>query len=226
MAYGLAVEGRLGDAEAGVVALRSGATVAEARGPVGGGGRTLRTRAGTFATGAATVPLAGADALRAEVAVGDVWGATEVAVEPLAGGFGISDLLLAASVDESDTGMVIRDGLAITPVPLAVFSVGDPVHVYVEAYGLTFDGGRTRYTVEASLVPEARRGGLLGRIFGRGQRPAVAVSVEGEGVVATEAVPLILDASAQPAGRYTLRLDVTDEVSGRSATAEREVTLE
>ena len=218
---------RLGaDAEAGVFALGDGAVTAEAPGRLGGGGRALRTEAGDFATGAATVPLAGADALRAEVAVGEVWGATEVAVAPLPNGFGISDVLLAASVDEGTGGDVVRDGLSITPVPLAVFSVGDPVHVYVEAYGLALESGRTRTTVEASLVPEARRGGLLGRIFGRGQRPGVAVATEAEGTTATEATHLVLDASAQPPGRYTLRLDVTDEVSGQSASAEREVKLE
>ncbi|MEM1116951.1 MAG: GWxTD domain-containing protein, partial [Bacteroidota bacterium] len=225
VAYGAAVED-LEDAEAGVFALADGATVAQAPGRLGGGGRTLRTEAGALATGAATVPLAGADALRAEVAVGDTWGASDVPVEPLGGGFGLSDLLLAASVDEGTGGSVVRDGLSITPVPLGVFRVGDPVHVYVEAYGLAVEDGRTRYTVEASLVPAARRGGLIGRIFGRGQRPAVSVAADEEGSRATEAAHRVIDTADQRPGTYTLRLTVTDRATGEAASAERVVTLE
>ncbi|MEM6285757.1 MAG: GWxTD domain-containing protein [Bacteroidota bacterium] len=225
VAYGAAVED-LEDAEAGVFALAEGATVAQAPGRLGGGGRTLRTEAGALATGAATVPLAGADALRAEVAVGDTWGASDVSVAPLGGGFGLSDLLLAASVDEGTGGSVVRDGLSITPVPLGVFRVGDPVHVYVEAYGLAVEDGRTRYTVEASLVPAARRGGLIGRIFGRGQRPAVSVAADEEGSRATEAAHRVIDTADQRPGTYTLRLTVTDRATGEAASAERVVTLE
>ncbi len=191
-------------------------------------GRVLRGEGGAVWANAATVALpASAATVRAEVEVGDLWGAANASLAPLpASGFGLSDLLLASHVEEGGDGPVVRDGLAITPVPWGVFGVGDPIYVYVETYGLALDGGRTAYSVEAQLVPEATRDGLLGRIFGRGQRPGVAVRTDASGDRETEATYVVLDAGGQEPGRYTLRIEVTDRTTGEAATTERSVRLE
>ena len=122
--------------------------------------------------------------------------------------------------------VVVRDGLGIVPAPRAAFATTDPVYVVLEAYGLAMDEGRTRTTVEATLRPVARRGGLLGRLFGRGQGPGVSVTTEASGSRADEVVSFFIDVLDQDPGRYTLTVTVEDVVAGRSASAQREVMLE
>ena len=191
-------------------------------------GRVLTASGGAVWPGASTVVLpARAEAVRAEVEVGSVWGAARVPVAPLSRtGFGLSDVLLASAIDEDGDGPVLRDGLSIAPVPWGVFAAGDPIYVYVEAYGLTLTEGRTAYSVEARLVPEARRRGVLGLLLGRGQGPGVAVQSDSEGNRPTESAAFVVDAAGQPPGRYTLQIEVTDRATGATATAERTVLLE
>ena len=138
----------------------------------------------------------------------------------------MSDLLLALSVDEDGRGAVVRRGVGIVPAPRAAFPRNGRVGVYLEAYGLSLADGRSRYTVEATLRPEARRGGLLGRIFGRGQGPGVSVRSEAAGTESTDAVAFFVDVGDQEPGAYTLRVEVRDETTGATATAERAVVLE
>ena len=193
-------------------------------------GRVVRSQDGPAVwADAASVRLPGAGTVRVEVEAegGDARGSLSEPVVPLPGGFGVSDLLLATSVDEDGRGPVVRDGLGIVPAPRAVFPTTDPVYVVLEAYGMgREEDGRTRYTVEAELRPEARRGGLLGAIFGRGQGPGVSVRSEAEGTRADETLSFFLDVGDQDPGRYTLTVTVADDVTGRSASAERRVVLE
>ena len=191
-------------------------------------GRVLDAGGGAVWADAATVALPASSAtVRAEVEVGDLWGAADTPLAPLpASGFGLSDLLLASHVEEDGDGPVVRDGLAITPVPWGVFGVGDPIYVYVETYGLTLVDGRTSYSVEAQLLPEAKRNGLLGAILGRGQGPGVAVRNDPEGDRETESTAFLIDASGQEPGRYTLRIEVTDRATGETVSTERPVILE
>ena len=198
-------------------------------------GRIVRSGGEAVWAEAATLRLSGPGTVRveAEAAGGTPRGAADVAIEPLADGvagadfrFGLSDLLLATSVDDEGRGPVVRDGLGIVPAPRAAFATTDPVYVVLEAYGLAMDEGRTRTTVEATLRPVARRGGLLGRLFGRGQGPGVSVTTEASGVRADEVVSFFIDIRDQDPGRYTLTVTVEDVVAGRSASAQREVVLE
>ena len=198
-------------------------------------GRVVRAGGEAVWAEAAQLRLPGAGAVRVEVEAveGDAWGGVTTPVEPLAAGlagadlrFGVSDLLLATSVDDEGRGPVVRDGLGIVPAPRAAFPTTDPVYVVLEAYGLGRTGGRTRYTVEATLRPEARRGGVLGFLFGRGQGPGVSVRTEAGGSRADELVSFFVDVRDQDAGRYTLTVTVADETTGRTASASREVILE
>ncbi len=191
-------------------------------------GRIVRSGGGPVWVEAAGVRMRDAGEVRVEAEGngGTAWGAATEPIQPLAGGFGVSDLLLATSVDDEGRGPVARGGLGIVPTPRAAFPTTDPVYVVLEAYGLGLEDGRTRYTVEATLRPEARRGGLLGLIFGRGQGPGVSVRTEASGSRPDDLVSFFVDVRDQDPGEYTLTVTVADETSGASASAERRVTLE
>ena len=179
---------------------------------------------------AATVAVRGGERIQVELELseGTVRGRVLEEVAPLlrSGGLAVSDLLLATSIDDDGNGPVVRDGIGIVPAARAVFAAADPIYVYLEAYGLGLDAGRSRYTVEATLTPEARRGGLVGRIFGRGQGPGVSVRTEAEGSRSTDSVSFFVDVRDQEPGAYTLRVEVADTVTGQTAAAERRVVLE
>ncbi|WP_412069548.1 GWxTD domain-containing protein [Rubrivirga sp. IMCC43871] len=228
--WGVPLDSVAAPVRTGAFAVARGAVVDRAVAERMGLGSGRITRAGGAAVWAegAAVRVAGSGEVRAEVEGdgGRAHGAASVPVEPLPGGFGVSDLLLALSVDDDGGGPVVRDGLGIVPAPRAAFPTTDPVYVVLEAYGLGLEDGRTRYTVEATLRPQARRGGLLGRLFGRGRGPGVSVRTEGAGSRADETLSFFVDVRQQPAGAYTLRVEVRDETTGATAAAERAVTLE
>ncbi|WP_420456268.1 hypothetical protein [Rubrivirga sp.] len=191
-------------------------------------GRVVRAGGGPVWAEAAQLHLPSDGAIRVEVE-SDEGTARGAAAEPVAllpGGFGVSDLLLATSVDDEGRGPVVRDGLGIVPAPRAAFATTDPVYVVLEVYGLGLEDGRTRTTVEATLRPQARRGGLLGRIFGRGQGPGVSVRTEASGDRPDELVSFFVDVRDQDPGRYTLIVTVADATTGSTASAERAVVLE
>ena len=181
-------------------------------------------------TDAVTVAMRGGERVQVEVEASDgaVRGRVVEEITPLSrsGGLAVSDLLLATSIDDGGRGLIVRDGIGIVPAARAVFPATDPVYLYLEAYGLGLEDGRTRYTVEATLTPDARRGGLMGRVFGRGQDPGVAVRTEAQGSRSDEAVTFFIDVRDQRAGDYTLRVEVADEVTGQTATTERRLVLE
>ena len=140
----------------------------------------------------------------------------------------LSDLLMAYAVDEADEpvpGRVFRDGLAIQPAPWGVYAVDDAIHVYFEVYNLALDGGRSDFEVEARLVPKDTSTGLsrlARRLLGSRDR-GVSTAAQAQGNRADDSQALILDASGQEPGLYTLTVVVRDRASG--ATAERETDL-
>ncbi|WP_412067371.1 hypothetical protein [Rubrivirga sp. IMCC43871] len=216
----------VGRVRSGAFAVASGAVVDRAVTEGGGRGPVTRVGGGPVRIQAATLRLPGSGAVRVEVDAGVAGGDATIEVTPLATGFGVSDLLLARSIDEDGRGPVVRDGLGVVPAARAVFAVGDPVYVVVEAYGLALAEGRTRYSVEAMLRPADRRGGVLGRVLGRGRGRGVAVRTEGEGDRPDETAAFFVDIRDQRPGAYTLSVTVRDDASGASATAERAIVVE
>ncbi|PAP76653.1 tetratricopeptide repeat protein [Rubrivirga marina] len=146
-------------------------------------------------------------------------------------GLKLSDLLLAYYVEEADRGepgRVFRDGVSVQPAPWGVFGVGDPIYLYVEAYGLGVAGDRTDYEVEASLRPKDTSRGVrrfFGRLFG-GDGAAVSSAFEVQGDRADDPIYLFLDATGQEAGLYTLTVTVRDRVTGAEAERETDLLLE
>lgn len=146
-------------------------------------------------------------------------------------GLRLSDVLLAYFVEEADRpepGRVFRDGVSIQPAPWGVFTAGDPVYLYIEAYGLGLQDGQSSYEVEASLRPKDTARGLrriARRIFGGGGA-AVSSAFEAQGSSPDDAVYLFLDATGQEPGLYTLTVTVRDTVTGATADRETDLLLE
>ena len=147
----------------------------------------------------------------------------------------LSDILLAYRVEETDDGRplsgsdVVRNGLSITPAPWSVFSHTNPVYLYFEIYNLDVSGdGRANYEVEAALRPK-EQGSAVGRfvkgIFGGGER-GVSVALPTTVAATSDGQYLILDASNQETGLYTLTLTVRDRKTGREVTRVRDLFLE
>lgn len=144
----------------------------------------------------------------------------------------VSDLLLAYAADPTEgrtpPGRIVRNGIALTPAPWGVFGVADPIFLYVEVYGLTVDGGRTDYELEARLVPRDGRRGVaraLGRLLG-GRPRGVGTTAEAQGDAATDWQSVTLDARGQAPGLYTLSVTVRDRHTGAEASRETTLLLE
>lgn len=144
----------------------------------------------------------------------------------------LSDILLAYDVQEADgpqPGRVFRDGLSAQPAPWGVFGNAEPIFLFFEVYGLDLQNGQSDFEVEARLVPKDTSSGLARvarRIFG-GRDRGVSASTEAQGSSTDEpAQYLILDASSQEPGLYTLTVTVRDRISGESADRETDLLLE
>ena len=152
------------------------------------------------------------------------------------GELAVSDLMLAYRIEESEDGKphtaaeFVRDGLTVHPAPWSVFSHEQPIYLFFEIYNLRQDEeGRTRYEVEAVLIPKDDSKGigtLVKGIFGGGKK-GVSVSLPGEGTTPDEGQYLILDAANQvPNQLYTLRLKVRDLIAGKEVERTEDLFLE
>lgn len=145
----------------------------------------------------------------------------------------VSDLVLAASVvpagEPAAAPGLVRHGLRLHPAARSVFDLQQPLALYFEVYNLRpGTDGRTRYDVEAVLVPADGRGGLerrIARAFGRAGRDAVSVRFTAEGIAPEEAHDLVLDPLPQTAGTWVLVVRITDQVQQASTETRRTLTL-
>lgn len=182
---------------------------------------------------AATVrSLPGAYTLAIEVEDEEAYGVVRqrVTVRPIrTTGFEVSDLLLASSIEEDGSGAPLqRRGHTIVPLTSSTFEVGAPLYVYAEVYELALRDGRSDASVETVLVPEDRRPALRkvwDSLTRRRGRTSYRVSTDIAGDTGDEAIPLFIDTTGQPAGRYTLELRIRDRVANRTVVAERQIEL-
>ncbi len=169
-------------------------------------------------------------------------GMSPMTVEALGtGALALSDIIVADRIaprEENSRGRGLHD-FFIDPNPRLEFRRGDPVHLYLEVYGLTPEdsagvGPGVRFQVAVRLrVREIERGGLAARVFG-GVLDAVGVTAEGDDQVVLQytsqeplegrdrvPVYLAVDLSNAPRGTYDLDLAVTDQRTGRIALRHR-----
>ncbi len=146
----------------------------------------------------------------------------------------VSDLLLAYHIEEVDDDKpaapmdVVRQGFSITPAPWSVFSTGQPIYLYFEMYNLQKgEDGQTWYEVEAVLKRKDTSRGVTKvfmKLFGSGK--GVSVEFTGHGTSPDEANYLILDASKEEPGLFTLTLRIRDRVSGKTVERHTDLFLE
>ncbi|MBN8588542.1 MAG: GWxTD domain-containing protein [Rhodothermia bacterium] len=149
--------------------------------------------------------------------------------------FAMSDAMLAYNVEESpdnkpiNTGDVVRNGLSIRPAPWSVFDKTSPIYFYFEMYNLSMDGaGKTKYQVEAQLVPKETGNGVqrtMNNLFRRKEK-GVSVKFENSGSSVDDAQYLVLEAGKQEAGLYTLTVRIKDVVSGKAVERVKDLFLE
>jgi GWxTD domain-containing protein len=144
----------------------------------------------------------------------------------------LSDIMLSYRVEETPDGQplggadIVRNSLSIMPAPWSVFSVQQPLYLYFEVYNLVLGSdNRTDFEVEATLSPKDDRkglGGFVKGIFGGGDK-GVSITTPVTGSTPDDNQYLILDATSQEPGVYTLRVRVRDQLTGK--TAERTTDL-
>jgi GWxTD domain-containing protein len=227
--------------ESGAFLLGEGAeVVSEARQPVKrlAPAAFLRTGDGLYWTGGIAVAASpGAYTLAVEFEQ-ERTGAVGIHREPVtlpdyaAPGLRLSSLLPALLVEETEgpvgAGALRRGPFVIRPAPFGRFAAGEPVYLYVEAYGLALRGGSTRYSVEAVLRPEDDANALeRAARFLLGRRPPAGVSVrfDGAGAAPDEGQYLILDTAGLAPGAYRLTLRLTDRHTGAAAESARPLSL-
>lgn len=132
----------------------------------------------------------------------------------------LSDVKLAASIVPSEgTGLLVRNGLHITPHPARLYSPATPVFLYYEIYNLTRDAaGRTGFRTELEIA--AREPGrnvvlrfltALGHLISqRSDEQSTYVAFEDGGSSADEFKYTSIVTEDLDPGTYTLTLTVTD----------------
>jgi hypothetical protein len=142
-------------------------------------------------------------------------------------GLKLSDVELAASVQgDAPPGRFTKGGLRILPMPSGVFRRASPVSVYYEVYNLGRDAqGRTAYRVAYALKGRQGMGARVAQGFGRflgakWEREEVTITYEMAGTSEVEAGYAALDLSGAEPGEHTLRITVTDSLTGQQASGE------
>lgn len=133
----------------------------------------------------------------------------------------VSGVVLGSPPGEGDAPLE-RFGVPLLPRPGLRFAPGEMISVYFEVYGLKADSGGRRAWSERVTVTAAGEsgGGGIKRLFGFGGRERRSISLtfdrEPEGTEGPAAENFVIDTANLDPGRYRLRLEITDRVSGDS----------
>lgn len=150
------------------------------------------------------------------------------------GRLALSDLLLAADTVRPRTpSPVAREELVVAPLRGTDVRAGEPIHLYLEVYGLTPDsGGIGHYRAELAVEDSTSRNvaeRLLraGReVLGRGA-PDARVGWERQARVVDDVVPeyLSVEVPRLDPGEYVVRVRVVDARTGEEAERVRRVRV-
>ena len=132
----------------------------------------------------------------------------------------LSDVKLAASIVPTEsTGLLVRNGLHITPHPARLYSPSTPVFIYYEIYNLSRDsGGRTGFRTELEIAAREPRRNFalrllvdLGRLMSRrSDDQSTYLAFEDSGDTADDFKYTSIETADLEPGTYTLTLTVTD----------------
>ena len=140
----------------------------------------------------------------------------------------LSDVKLAASIVPTDAaGLLVRNGLFITPHPARLYSRATPVFIYYEIYNLERDAeGRTGFRTELEIAArEPRRNvvlrflSALGRMVSQQSDDQTAyVTFEDSGTSPDDFKYTSIETADLDPGTYTMTLTVTDLHTGQQDT--------
>ena len=140
----------------------------------------------------------------------------------------LSDVKLAASIVPTDAaGLLVRNGLFITPHPARLYSSATPVFINYEIYKLERDAeGRTEFRTEMEIAArEPRRNvvlrflSALGRMVSqRSDDQTAYVTFEDSGTTPDDFKYTSIETADLDPGTYTMTLTVTDLHSGQQDT--------
>ena len=140
----------------------------------------------------------------------------------------LSDVKLAASIVPTDAaGLLVRNGLFITPHPARLYSSATPVFIYYEIYNLERDAeGRPGFRTELEIAArEPRRNVVLrfltalGRMVSqRSDDQTAYVTFEDSGTTPDDYKYTSIETADLDPGTYTMTLTVTDLHTGQQDT--------
>jgi GWxTD domain-containing protein len=139
----------------------------------------------------------------------------------------MSDMVLARRIDQPvGRANFKRSELGIYSNLDSSYFVGEPVWLYFEIYNLSKGtDGKTNYTIRQSIA-RRRKGGVLGMVrglFGGHNLEEIATTYNGSNIRSDEHRILRLDLSQLRAGVYTITIEISDLISGQSASAKEEI---
>lgn len=147
----------------------------------------------------------------------------------------VSGIKIASAITPTDEeGAFVRNGLRIDPNPSHIFPQDAPVYFYYEIYNLSTDEtGRTSYRTELEITPKERPMNIVWRIlsgFGKLVKrtdtdQSVLLIYEDEGPAGDTHRFTSIDTQDSPAGVYALRLTVTDQNTGQTASRTTEFVV-
>jgi hypothetical protein len=151
----------------------------------------------------------------------------------------LSDVLLyddAAASDRPAAGVVERGGQRMWPHIGHVFAPSDPVHSYVEVYGLNVLDGAAEYQMRYSIFPAQRtdvpawRELLQGAVsvlgFEEDDDPVMSQSFTRHGNTHTTNERIAIDIGKLEPGYYEMLVEVMDLNSGQRAASHTPLTVE
>lgn len=140
----------------------------------------------------------------------------------------LSDIKLAASIVPTEgTGLLVRNGLHITPHPARLYSPSTPVFLYYEIYNLTRDAtGRTGFRTELEISAREPRRNMVLRFLSalgslvsqRSDDQSTYVTFEDSGTSVDDYKYTSIETADLDPGTYTLTLIVTDLHSEQTDT--------
>jgi len=150
----------------------------------------------------------------------------------------LSDVLLydeAASGESGAAGLVERGGLRMRPRIGHVFTSSDPLHSYVEVYGLNLLDGASDYEVRYSIFPATRAAmpawrellqAATGALGFENDDPVISQSFSRHATTHSANERIAIDISALEPGYYEMLVEVMDLNSGQHAASHTPLTVE
>jgi len=127
------------------------------------------------------------------------------------------------------SSQLIRNDLAITMYPFSEINRSEPIHLYLEIYGLEIDGsGKTEYDIEYTVLGVEKKGikNFINKLNPfKKDRSEISISYTQEGKEINDYFSIRLDFSQLDPRTYDMSVLVTDKISNESKEAKTSFIL-